>query len=513
MARHSGRRATMRERRGKAAGIKQLPWTPTLRNPYPPMCPLSADQVEAIHEASLDVIERDGLEVNGDKALDLYAKAGAEVDRANEMVRMDRALVMELMAHAPSEFTLTPRDPNHAITVGGDHINFGLVSGPPNVHDAIRGRRVGNYADYVTLAKFAQFFNCIRFLGNQAVAPTDLPANSRHMDSTRANVVYTTKAFNHQLIGAGRAKDSCEIVARACGKTVEDLMGAPACIGNINVNSPRKLDEHMATGAIQMAELGQATIVTPFTLMGAMTPVTMAAALVQQNAEALFGMCLTQIVRPGAPVVYGGFTSNVDMKSGAPAFGTPENAKANLAGGQLARFYKVPYRTSACNASNTVDAQATYETMMAMFGALMGHGHFIYHAAGWLEGGLVASFEKVMVDVEMIQHLIGMIQPIDTSPDELGLDAISSVAPGGHFFGTDHTMARYETAFYAPILSDWTNSEAWAAAGAKDTTQRATELWQQVLEEYEQPPMDPARLESIDAYVAKRKEEIGTGEP
>jgi trimethylamine--corrinoid protein Co-methyltransferase len=247
--------------------------------------------------------------------------------------------------------------------------------------------------------------------------------------------------------------------------------------------------------------------------MGAMTPVTMGAALVQQNAEALFSMVLTQIVRPGAPVVYGGFTSNVDMKSGAPAFGTPENAKANLAGGQLARFYKVPYRTSACNASNEVDAQSTYETAMAMFGATMGYGNLVYHGAGWLEGGLVASFEKVMVDVEMIQHIIGMMQPIDTSPDELGVEAIASVEAGGHFFGTDHTMARYETAFYTPMLSDWTNSEAWKAAGAKNATRRATELWQQVLEEYEQPELDPAKRDCIDDYIARRKEDIGTGEP
>ena len=477
------------------------------------MCPLSADQLEAIHEASLDVIEQHGLEVNGTEALDYYAKAGAEVDRANEMVRMDRNLVMQLMSTAPETFTLTPRNPDHRIYVGQDHINFGMVSGPPNVHDAINGRRAGNYADYIKLAKFAQFFNCIRFLGNQAVAPTDLPANTRHMDSTRANIFYTDKAFNHLLIGAGRALDSCEIVARASGKTLDQIAEQTAWIGNINVNSPRKLDEHMATGLIQMAKLNQATIVTPFTLMGAMTPVTMGAALVQQNAEALFAMCLTQIVRPGSPVVYGGFTSNVDMKSGAPAFGTPENAKANLAGGQLARRYKVPYRTSACNASNAVDAQATYETMMAMFGAVMGHGNFIYHAAGWLEGGLVASFEKLIVDVEIIQHMLGMLSPIDTSVEELGVDAIGGVAPGGHFFGSDHTMARYETAFYAPFLSDWTNSENWQIAGGKTATNRATDMWQLVLEEYQEPTIDPACLESVDAYIAKRKESIGTGEP
>lgn len=512
MSRSAGRRA-MRERRGAAAGLQQMPWMKDIQNPFPAMAPLSMDQIEAIHEASLDVIENHGLEVNGDAALSYFEKAGAAVDRANEQVRMDRGLVMDLMAHVPETFTITPRNPDRRIICGKNYINFGLVSGPPNTHDRINGRRAGNFEDYLSLIKFGQFFNCIRFLGNQAVAPTDLPVGTRHMDATRANVIYTDKAFNHTLIGAGRAKDSCEIVARAKGITLEEMVNDLSCIGNININSPRKLDEHMATGAIQMAELGQAVIVTPFTLMGAMTPVTMGAALVQQNAEALFGICLTQIVRKGAPVVYGGFTSNVDMKSGAPAFGTPENAKANLAGGQLAAFYKIPYRTSGCNASNVVDAQATYETMMALWGAVMGHGNFVYHAAGWLEGGLVASFEKVMMDVEVIQHMIGLMQPIDTSPDELGLDAIASVNPGGHFFGNAHTMARYETAFYTPIISDWTNSEAWAAAGGKDATERATDTWQRVLQEYEPPGIDKDRLDSIDAFIAKRSEEIGSGDP
>lgn len=512
-SRRSSSRDAMRKKRGAASGIKQAPWRGTMKNRYAPMEPLSADQLEAIHEATLDLLENHGIEAMGDQALDLYQSAGADVDRATGMVRMDRNLVMELIGKAPSEFALTPRNPDRTITLGGNGINFGLVSGPPNVHDCINGRRTGNWEDYKKLAKFAQFFNCINVLGNQAVAPVDLPANTRHMDTTRANVVYTDKMFNHQLIGAGRARDSVEIVARGRGMTVEQMIDDPACIGNININSPRKLDEHMATGAIRMAELGQATIVTPFTLMGAMTPVTMAAGLVQQNAEALFGIALTQIVRPGVPVVYGGFTSNVDMKSGAPAFGTPENAKANLAGGQLARRYNLPYRTSGCNASNAVDAQATYETFMSLWSAVMGYGNIIYHAAGWLEGGLVASFEKVIVDVEMIQHMSALLDPISTAPDEIDISAITSVNPGGHFFGTDHTMARYENAFYPPILSDWTNSEQWQLDGAKDATQRATELWQRVLKEYEQPELDPARLESIDAYIAGRVEEIGSGEP
>lgn len=508
----SGRQARQ-AKRGRSAGIKQLPWAKTVQNPFPPLEPLSVDHVESIHEVSLNIIERYGLVANGDLALTAFEKAGADVDRGTETVKMDRALVMELLAHVPSEFTLTPRNPDRAITLGADHVNFALVSGPPFVHDRINGRRAGNMEDYVRLCKFAQFFNCVRVLGNQAVPPTDLTANTRHLDTTLANVVYTDKVFNHQLIGAGRAYDGCMIAALARGTGLEDLHQKPVSIGNINVNSPRKLDEHMATGAMQMAELGQATIVTPFTLMGAMAPVSLSAALAQQNAEALFGIALTQIVRPGAPVVYGGATSNVDMRSGAPAFGTPEQAKATLASGQMARRYRLPYRTSVVNASNVVDAQATYESALSAFGSLMGHGNIAYQSIGWLEGGLVASFEKIIVDVEMIQHLLEFMSPIEMLENDLSVDAIVDVPPGGHYFGSDHTMQHYENAFYEPILSNWQNNENWVASGAQDATQRATEIWQRVLDDYDQPEIDPARLEAIDAYIAKRKEDIGTGEP
>ena len=291
------------------------------------------------------------------------------------------------------------------------------------------------------------------------------------------------------------------------------MPASPTVLTNINVNSPRKLDDAMAYGAMQMAMLGQAVAVTPFTLMGAMTPATMAGALVQQNAEALLGISLVQLTRPGAPVVYGGFTSNVDMRSGSPAFGTPENAFANIAGGQLARRYDLPYRTSACNASNAVDAQATWETQMALWSAVMGHGNFIYHAAGWLEGGLVASFEKVVVDCEMLQHMRKLLAPVAITREEIGLEAMREVGPGGHFFGCDHTMARFRDAFYEPFLSDWQNQENWQLAGAKDATARATDVWQRVLKEFEAPPLDPAVAEALEAFAAHRREAIGKEEP
>jgi trimethylamine--corrinoid protein Co-methyltransferase len=264
----------------------------------------------------------------------------------------------------------------------------------------------------------------------------------------------------------------------------------------------------MSDGLMAMSEFGQAVVVTPFTLMGAMTPVTLAAALTQQNAEALSGITLTQLVRPGAPVVYGAFTSNVDMRSGAPAFGTPENARATLAAGQLARLYNLPYRASNSSASNVVDAQAAYESEMSIWSSVMAHANLVYHGAGWMEGGLTASFEKIVLDVEMLQMMAETIKPVDVGPDEIaeGLEAIANVPTGGHFFGAPHTMARYETAFYKPLVSNWQNYENWEIAGGLDATQRATRIWQAVLEHYEQPPLDPAVSEALDDFVARRKE-------
>jgi trimethylamine--corrinoid protein Co-methyltransferase len=269
----------------------------------------------------------------------------------------------------------------------------------------------------------------------------------------------------------------------------------------------------MADGLVAMAEHGQPVVITPFTLMGAMAPVTLAAALAQQNAEALFGMVLAQAVRPGTPVMYGAFTSNVDMRSGAPAFGTPENAKANVASGQLARRYRLPYRTSNASASNVADAQGAYETQMSLWGAVLGGANLVYHAAGWQEGGLTASFEKFILDVEMLQMMMEFLQPIVVDEPSLGLDALRRVPTGGHFFGDKHTMARYEHAFYQPLVSNWQNYESWELAGAQDSAQRATAIWQRALEEYAQPALDPSVRERLDDFVARRREAIGGGEP
>ncbi len=474
---------------------------------------LSDDQVEAIHEASLHILENFGIELMSPRALDIFARAGAKVDHASETVWLERGLVAEALKSVPQNFTLTPRNPQNRVEIGGDRINFTLVAGPPNVHDMERGRRSGNMRDYGELVSLAQHFDCITMLGNQVCAPVELPANSRHLDTYRANLTLTDKSFHVSAIGAGRALDGMSMMAIARGLTLEEMASDPALTTIISVNSPRRFDGEMVAGMMAMSEHGQAVCVTPFTLMGAMSPVTLAGALAQQNAEALFGIVLTQLVRPGAPVIYGAFTSNVDMRSGAPAFGTPENTKANIASGQLARRYGLPYRTTPGSASNAADAQGAWETMMALWGAVLGHGNLVYHAAGWQEGGLTASFEKFVMDVEMIQHMIEFLKPIAVDEGELALDALARVPTGGHFFGDPHTLERYSTAFYQPILSNWQNFEAWQEAGSLDATQRATGIWKKALAEYRQPVMDPAVREELDAYVARRKEEIGAGEP
>ncbi len=506
------RRSSLKDRNAQPERLPQLP-RGDVRNTYGPIKVISDDQVEAIHNASMRILEELGIELMSERARTLFRDAGAEVDDASGIVKVDRALVEQVIATAPSRYALTPRNPENRVIFGGDHVSFSLVAGPPNVHDCIDGRRSGNIGDFIKFAKLAQYFNIIHIVGNQVCAPVEMPANNRHLDTYDANLTYTDKSFHCTAIGRGRALDGVAMMAISRGMTMEEIKDHPSLTTIISVNSPRRFDGEMAEGLMAMAEFGQSVAVTPFTLMGAMTPVTLAAALAQQNAEALFGIMLTQLVRPGAPVLYGSYTSNVDMRSGAPAFGTPENTKANIASGQLARRYDLPYRVSPTNASNAPDAQAVYETEMALWGTVLGGGNLIYHAAGWLEGGLTASFEKLVLDVELLQHMAEYLKPIEIDEAELGFEAMKDVPTGGHFFGHAHTMERYEHAFYRPLVSDWQNYENWEIAGARDATQRATDIWQQALNEYELPAMDPAVREELDAYMAKRKEEIGTGEP
>ena len=299
------------------------------------------------------------------------------------------------------------------------------------------------------------------------------------------------------------------MIRNARGLSQQAFQSAVHTYTNINTNSPRQLDIPMAQGILDFAAAGQLLIITPFTLAGAMAPITVVGALALAHAEALAGITLAQLVRPGAPVVYGGFTSNVDMKSGSPAFGTPEYVKASFGTGQLARHIGLPWRSSNATASNIADGQAVYESQMSLWGALLGGCNLLVHGAGWLEGGLCASYEKFIIDVEMLQMFAEIFKPLISNADEIGLDSIAAVPPGGHFFSTAHTLQRYRSAFYTPLVSDWRNYGQWQEDGALTVTQRAHRVWRETLERFAPPPKDPGVLEALSAFVERRKAEGG----
>jgi len=497
-----------RGRRSDAAHqpVAQLVWEQP-RLTIEPTRILSDDQIEAIHRQSLRVLEEIGMDILYPEARDILVRAGARV--SGERVRIGRDIVEEALRTPPAEFTFHARNPVRNIRIGGKWIAFAPVGGPPNCSDLDRGRRPGTLADHCNFVRLAQFFNCIHTAGGASVDALDVHASVRHLHIMRHKVELSDKVPFVYSTGRARLFDGLEIVRIGRGISREQMQREPSAYTVINTNSPLKLDVPMAMGIIEMARHNQICVVTPFTLAGAMAPVTLAGALVEQNAEALAGLALSQLSRPGAPFVYGGFTSNVDMKSGAPAFGTPEYMKACIVGGQLARRYRLPYRTSSTNAANSVDAQAAYETVFSLWGAIMGGGNLIQHAAGWLEGGLVASYEKFVLDADLLQMVTEYLRPLEVNEDSMGFEAMLEVGPGGHFFGARHTLARYATAFYQPLISDWRNFQQWQAAGSPQAQQRANALWKQALAEYAPPPLDPAIRDELDAFVARRTAEGG----
>ena len=500
-------RRSHRERRVPAA-VKQLPWR-RITNPFPPLEPLSADQVDAIIDGACVVLETCGMRFLDARSRGILRAAGADVDEETMMARFDRALVREQLAHAPREFTLRARNPAHDLRIGGNHVVFGAVGGPAFVSDLDRGRRPGTYAEQCDFIRLVQSLGIIHQEGGGPFEAMDLPPESRHLDLYLAQLTLTDKNCQAIALGRERALDCIAMNEIALGVDRAALLAAPAIMAIVNTNSPLQLDIPMSEGVIELATAGQVTCITPFTLAGSMSPATLAGTLVQQTAEILAVVVLAQLIRPGAPVMYGSFASNVDMLSGAPALGTPEYTKAVLASGQIARRLGLPLRSSNTNSSNCVDAQAAYESGMSLWGAIMAHANLVYHAGGWLEGGLTASFEKLIVDAEMLQMMAEMLAPIPVNEDELALDAIREVKPGGHHFGTAHTLARYETAFYQPLLSTRENFERWREGGSLDAAQRANTIWKKLLATWQKPPIDPAVEEALTDYVARRKQEIG----
>ncbi len=509
MERSSARRRPGRPQR-EIGGIAQRPWK-QLTRPYAPIEVLSADHLQAIHEMGLTILEEIGMRVLQPRARQLYRSAGASVDESEMRVRLDRAMVMERLATAPASFELGARNPEKNVKVGGRHCILSSVGGPAYVMDNDRGRRPGTYAEMCDYLKLIQSFNVLHQEGGGPFEPLDLHQNTRHLDLYYAEITLLDKNWQPQALGTGRAIDALEMVAISLGTTRQELASQmPVFTGIINTNSPLQLDEPMAEGLIALAEHGQVNVITPFTLAGAMSPVTLAGALSQQHAEAMAGIVLTQIVRPGVPVMYGGFTSNVDMKTGAPAFGTPEYTQAAQITGQLCRLIGVPFRSSNVTAANAVDAQAAYESQMSLWGCLMGGANLVLHAAGWLGGGLTASFEKLVIDAEMLQMMSAYFDPPAVDIDSLALDAVREVGPAGHFFGAAHTMQRYERAFYAPMVSNWDNYDTWLERGQVTARERANAIWKRMLTEYEQPPIDPGIDEALRDYMERRKREGGS---
>ncbi|MEM7524300.1 MAG: trimethylamine methyltransferase family protein [Pseudomonadota bacterium] len=496
------------QRRGGSAAIAQSPWM-TIVNTDHPTTPLRPDGVEAIHNAAMRVLEEIGVDFLNEEAKDILRRAGCDVDPGSDRVRMGRDFVMEMVAKAPREFTITPRNPDRMVTIGGDHMAFVNVSSPPNAMDIENGRRIGNTEDFQNFMKLTQYFNCIHIAGGYPVEPVDIHASVRHLDCLYDKLTLTDKVCHAYSLGAERVEDVMEMVRIAGGLSHEAFDASPRMYTNINSSSPLKHDYPMLDGAMRLARRGQPVIITPFTLAGAMAPVTLAGATVQSVAECLAAVALLQVVKPGVPVVMGTFTSNVDMKSGAPAFGTPEYMRATQMAGQMARFYGLPLRASNACAANAPDGQAMWESAFSLWACVSAGVNIVYHAAGWLEGGLIASYEKFVMDCELLQQMQRYVGEVAAEEADLAVEAIREVGPEGHFFGCQHTQDRYETAFYSPFLSDWRNYEAWSEAGAVWTSERANKIWKNVLAEFEAPPMDAAVREELAAFVARRKSEGG----
>ena len=503
--------AGRRRRRGaeRAGPAEKSPPPAQPSSSFPPLELVSKDELESIHQTALTVLKEIGIDFLHDGARAMLKDAGADVDPASRRVRFDPALVEARIGLAPKQFTLHARNPARNLTVGGRHVAFGSVASAPNAFDRAGGRRPGNHHDYQNFLRLGQSLDSIHFWGGYPVEPVDIHASVRHLDALFDMLTLSDKPIHAYSLGLERNLDAIEMVKIARGVDDATLEREPSLFTVINSSSPLRLDTPMLEGVIQMARRNQVVVLTPFTLAGAMAPVTLAGALVQQHAEALAELVMTQVVRPGAPFVYGGFTSNVDMKSGAPAFGTPEYLKTAIVGGQLARRLGLPYRSSNTNAANSLDAQAAYESVFSLWGAIMGGVNFLMHGAGWMEGGLQASFEKMALDADLLAMIAEFLRPMRVEDGELALEAMREVGPGGHFFGAEHTQSRYRTAFFSPAISDWRNYETWREAGSPTAADAAERIVARRLRDYAPPPFEPERLEALEAFVARRKGEGG----
>ena len=479
---------------------------------YAPIDVLTPDQEEEVHKRSLQLLETVGLRFLSQETWPILEAAGCRVDRETGQVHMPPEVVEHHLGLAPPDFTLKARSPAHDLFCGGQEIHYGSASSAPNVLDREKGRRPGTQADFEALVKLNQMLPTCGFHSGHPVEPIDTPANTRHLTSSLAWQTLSDKVTRVYAIGRVRARDSIEMMRIAHGLTEDEMRTDPRLHAAINVNSPLVVDEPLIEGAMELGAAGQAAVVSPVAFAGAMSPITLSGSIVQCNAECIGTIAFLQMANPGAPCFYGVLTTPIDMKSGAPAMGVPETVTGTLANGQMARRYSLPQRVMLGSISNAPDAQGAWETMFSLWAAQLGGAHMVYHAHGWMEGGLTTGFEKTIIDSEMIGMMGALRGGIDFSDMDDAMEAIAEVGPGGHFLGSPHTVSRYETAFHAPILSDWRAYEFWEASGSHAAAARATTRWKEMLTAYEPPALDPARREELDAYVARRTKEIGNDE-
>lgn len=511
MSLRSGVIAGARDRKRRGArdeGIARHSAYRTLKNPFQLQSAFSADQVENIHLTALRVLEELGMKVLLPAARETFRSAGCLVDDDSMMVRIGRDVVAQALASAPRSIEARAGSAERDLVFEHGNLMFVPGCGAPNVTDIGRGRRAGTIADFEDFVRLVQAFDVMHMHG-PVVEPQDVELPFRHYAYTRAQLTLSDKVPFVFARGTAQVEDGFEMVRLARGLSEDEFRNRVNCYTIINTNSPRQLDIPMAQGIIDFARAGQVSVITPFCLAGAMAPITVAGALTLQHAEALAGIVLAQLTRAGAPVLYGSFLSNVDMKSGAPAFGTPEHVKSTFGAGQLARFIGLPWRAGGGSAANVADVQAAHETQFALWGAVLAGSTLLVHAAGWLEGGLSVSYEKLITDIEALQSMAEIFSLPEADSDAIAFDAIADVQPGGHFFATEHTMKRFRTAFYEPLVADWSNFGNWTQAGSKTATERAHGIWKKVLEEFEPPTAAAEVAPALDSFIAKRKAEGG----